>query len=214
MPCCHDERCSDLKELNSPAWRRALWAALAVNVSMFLAEIVAGVAANSASLQADSIDFLGDAANYAISLGVSGAGLTWRARAALLKGWSLGLLGAAVLFSTAQHIYVGVLPKAETMGAIGGLALLANIGVALTLYRFRSGDANMLSAWICSRNDAIGNLAVLSAAAGVFGSGSAWPDLIVATIMAGFSVSGGWRIVRRAHFELRGACITRVGAAR
>jgi Co/Zn/Cd efflux system component len=211
--CCHDDHCSSLKELNSPLWRRVLWIALAVNASMFLAEVAAGVAAGSASLQADAIDFLGDTANYAISLGVVGMALSWRARAALLKGWSLGLLGAAVLVSTAWHAYTGTLPKAETMSIVGGLALLANIGIALMLYRFRTGNANMRSVWICSRNDAIGNLVVLAAAAGVFGTGTAWPDLIVAAIMAALSISGGRQIVRHAHVELRGPRLTAIGAS-
>jgi Co/Zn/Cd efflux system component len=212
--CCHDDHCSSTKELNSPHWRRALWIALAINASMFVAEIVAGVAAGSASLQADAIDFLGDTANYAISLGVAGMALTWRARAAQLKGWSLGLLGAAVLCSTAWHAYAGALPKAETMGVVGVLALLANGCVAVMLYRFRKGDANMRSVWLCSRNDAIGNLAVLAAAAGVFGAGTAWPDLIVATIMAALGVSGGWQIIRHAQADLRRPHLTPVGAAR
>ncbi|HQS07331.1 MAG: cation transporter [Rhizobiales bacterium 24-66-13] len=214
--CCHDDCCSSSKgsELNSPRWRRALWIALAINTGMFLAEIVAGVAAGSASLQADAIDFLGDSANYAISLGVAGMALTWRARAALLKGWSLGLLGVAVLASTAWHAVAGTLPTAETMGIVGILALFANGGVALMLYRFRTGDANMRSVWICSRNDAIGNLAVLAAAAGVFGTGTGWPDLIVATIMAALGVSGGWQIVSRARAELREPKLTNAAATR
>lgn len=210
--CCHDGHCSPRVELDSPRWRRALWIALAVNAGMFLAEIVAGVAAGSASLQADAIDFLGDASNYAISLGVAGMALTWRARAALLKGLSLGLLGAAVLVSTAWHAYAGSLPRAEAMGGVGILALLANAGVALMLYRFRDGDSNMRSVWICSRNDAIGNLAVLAAAAGVFGTGTAWPDLIVAAIMASLGVSGGWQIVMHASAELRGPHVERLTA--
>jgi len=205
VACCHDDGCSspDGKELNTPRWRRVLWIALLVNAGMFLAEIVAGVAAGSASLQADAIDFLGDSANYAISLWVAGMALGSRARAALLKGWSLGALGALVLFSTFWHAIQGTLPKAETMGMVGILALLANAGVALMLYRYRSGDANMRSVWICSRNDAIGNLAVLAAAAGVFGTGTAWPDLIVAAIMATLGLSGSWQIVRHARAELR-----------
>jgi Co/Zn/Cd efflux system component len=210
--CCQQDSCSTTAPDN-PQWRGALWIALAVNAAMFLAEIVAGVAAGSASLQADAIDFLGDAANYAISLGVAGMALTWRARAALLKGWSLGLLGAAVLASTVWHAYAGTLPKAETMGIVGTIALLANAGVALMLYRFRTGDANMRSVWICSRNDAIGNVAVLAAAAGVFGTGTAWPDLVVAAIMAALGVSGGWQIVRHATAELRGPGLTTAGAA-
>ena len=183
--CCSDHHCaSATKDLNGPSWRRVLWIALAVNGGMFLAEIVAGVAAGSAALQADALDFLGDTANYAISLGV---------------------LGLWVLASTAWHAWAGTLPQAEVMGVVGLLALLANAGVALMLYRFRGGDANMRSVWICSRNDAIGNVAVLLAAAGVFGTGTGWPDLIVAAIMAALGISGGWQIVRQATGELRTA---------
>lgn len=185
------------------AWRQALWIALAVNAAMFVVEIAAGVAAGSASLQADAIDFLGDSANYAISLGVAGLALSWRARAALLKGISLTVLGIFVLLSTAWHAYAGTLPAAEAMGVIGTLALLANAGVAVILYRFRAGDSNMRSVWICTRNDVIGNLAVIAAAVGVFGTGTAWPDLIVAGIMATLGVTGGAQIIGQAMRELR-----------
>lgn len=202
--CCSDDHCRDGNLHDSPAWRRALWVALAVNAVMFLAEIAAGVAAGSASLQADALDFLGDSTNYAISLWVAGMALAWRARAALLKGASLGVLGLWVIGTAGWHAWVGTLPQAEVMGVVGLLALLANAGVALMLYRYRGGDANMRSVWICSRNDAIGNLAVLMAAAGVFGTGTGWPDVIVAAIMAGLGLSGGWQIVRQALRELRG----------
>jgi Co/Zn/Cd efflux system component len=188
--------------MNSPRWHRALWIALLVNAGFFLAEIVAGAAAGSASLQADALDFSGDAANYAISLGVAGMVLAWRARAALVKGWTLLIFAAWVLGSTAWHAWFGTLPRAEVMGVVGVAALLANGGVALMLYRFRDGDANMRSVWICSRNDAIGNLAVLLAAAGVFGTGTGWPDVIVAAIMGGLGLQGGWQITRLAHREL------------
>jgi len=203
MAGCCDDGCSTPKTLNSPGWRRALWIALSVNAGMFLAEMTAGIASDSASLQADALDFFGDAANYAISLGVAGMALAWRARAALLKGLTLGLLGFWVLGVTVWHAYAGTLPEAEVMGVVGGLALAANASVALLLYRFRTGDANMRSVWICSRNDAIGNVAVVLAAAGVFGTGTAWPDLIVATIMAALGISGGWQIARQALAELR-----------
>jgi Co/Zn/Cd efflux system component len=207
--CCSEHHCiSATKSLDSPSWRCALWIALAVNGGMFLAEIVAGVAAGSASLQADALDFLGDAANYAISLGVAGMVLQWRAWAALLKGASLGVLGLWVLASTVWHAWAGTLPQVEVMGVVGILALLANAGVALMLYRFRGGDANMRSVWICSRNDAIGNVAVLLAAAGVFGTGTGWPDIAVASIMAALGISGGWQIVRQAAGELRTAPAT------
>lgn len=202
--CCAKDDCEGgPKAMNSPAWRRALWVALGVNFAMFAGEIIAGAAAGSVSLQADALDFLGDSANYAISLGVAGLGLVWRARAALLKGCGLLLLGLWVIGSTAWHAYAGTLPHADVMGAVGILALAANAGVALMLYRFRTGDSNMRSVWICSRNDAIGNIAVVVAAAGVFGTGTGYPDLIVAAIMAGLGVSGGWQIIRRARDELR-----------
>ena len=168
------------KGLNSPQWRRALWIALAVNGGFFLAEIIAGLAAGSSALQADALDFLGDAANYAISLGVAGMALGVRSRAALVKGGTLIVFALWVLGSTAWHALHGTLPQAEVMGVVGVAALLANGGVALMLYRFRSGDANMRSVWICSRNDAIGNAAVVLAALGVFGTGTGWPDIIVA----------------------------------
>jgi Co/Zn/Cd efflux system component len=166
-------------------------------------EIVAGVAAGSASLQADALDFFGDAANYAISLGVAGMALTWRARAAVAKGATLIVFALWVLGSTAWHALHGTLPHAEVMGVVGLGALVANGGVALMLYRFRGGDANMRSVWICARNDATGNLAVVLAALGVFGTGSGWPDVIVAAIMGGLGLSGGWQIMQHARRDLR-----------
>src|SRR5438874_5728875 len=202
--CCLDDSCSSGGQaLNSPPWRRALWIALALNGAMFLAEIGSGVAAGSASLQADALDFLGDAANYAISLSVAGMALVWRAWVALLKGISLLALASWVIGITALHVWSGILPKAEIMGLVGALALLTNAGVAVMLFRYRGGDANMRSVWICSRNDAIGHLAVLLAAAGVFGTGTGWPDIIVAAIMAALGISGGIQIIRHAVSELR-----------
>jgi Co/Zn/Cd efflux system component len=203
MPCCDDDHCASAKPLNSPSWRRALWVAFGVNAGFFLAEIVAGVAAGSAALQADALDFFGDAANYAISLGVAGMALTWRARAALAKGGTLIVFALWVLGSTVWHALHGTLPQAEVMGVIGFAALIANGGVAFMLYRFRGGDANMRSVWICSRNDAIGNLAVLLAAMGVFGTGTGWPDVLVAAVMGGLGLWGGWQIVGQARAELR-----------
>ena len=173
------------------------------NGAFFLAEIVAGAAAGSAALMADALDFFGDTANYAISLGVAGMALAWRARAALLKGWTLVVFAVWVLGSTAWHALSGTLPRAEIMGVVGVAALIANGAVALLLFRFREGDANMRSVWICSRNDAIGNLAVVLAAAGVFGTGTGWPDVIVATIMGGLGLQGGWQIIRQARAEIQ-----------
>jgi Co/Zn/Cd efflux system component len=201
--CCHDDHCvANKTALDSPVWRRALWIALIVNGVMFAAEILAGLAAGSASLQADALDFLGDTANYAISLGVAGLALSWRARAALVKGLGLLVLGLWVIGSTLWHAIAGTLPEAGVMGAVAIAALAANGAVALMLYRFRAGDANMRSVWICSRNDVIGNLAVLAAAAGVFGTGTGWPDIVVATVMAALSIGGGWQIVRHARGDL------------
>lgn len=185
-----------------PRWRRALWIALIVNAVMFLAELGAGEIADSRSLQADALDFFGDAANYAISLGVAGMALAWRARAALIKGMTLAALGGYVIIGALLAAIGGSTPQAEIMGGVGIAALAANVGVALMLYRFREGDANMRSVWICSRNDAIANMAVVAAALGVFGTGNAWPDLIVATIMAALGISGGVRIIRLAWSEI------------
>ena len=196
--CC----ASESKPSVDPLWRRALWIALSVNITMFLVELGAGELADSRALQADALDFFGDAANYAISLGVAGLALAWRARAALLKGATLALLGAYVMIGALLAAIGGASPRPEIMGGIGLLALAANIGVALMLFRFRSGDANMRSVWICSRNDALANVAVVAAAVGVFGTGTAWPDLVVAAIMAALGISGGIKIMRLAWSEL------------
>ncbi|OYW85379.1 MAG: cation transporter [Sphingobium sp. 32-64-5] len=194
---------SDAPPAPDPRWRRMLWIALAINLAMFLGEIVAGIASGSRSLQADALDFLGDSANYAISLGVAGMALGWRSRAALLKGGTILAFGLYVLVTTVLAALGRGVPQAETMGIVGVIALIANGSVALMLYRYRSGDANMRSVWICSRNDAIGNLAVLLAAAGVVGTGTAWPDLAVALIMAALGIWGGLQIISQARAELR-----------
>ena len=200
--CCK-AACGTTATLNDPRWRRALWIALFVNSGMFAVEMAAGAAADSRALQADALDFLGDAANYAISLLVAGMALAWRARAALAKGLTLVGLGGWVMITAILAALGGAAPEPELMGVIGALALAANTGVAIMLYRFRTGDANMRSVWICSRNDAIGNIAVMAAALGVFGTGTAWPDLVVAAILALLGISGGIQIVRQARLELR-----------
>jgi Co/Zn/Cd efflux system component len=206
MVCCNEDACCSAVSsngLNSPKWRRALWIALLINAGFFVAEFAAGAAAGSAALQADALDFFGDAANYTISLGVAGMAIAWRSRAAVTKGGTLITFALWVLGSTAWHACYGSLPRAEVMGVVGIAALVANGGVALMLYRFRTGDANMRSVWICSRNDAIGNATVLLAAFGVFGTGTGWPDIIVAAIMGGLGLWGGWQIVSQARSELR-----------
>ena len=196
--CCASSR----KPAVDPRWRRALWIALIVNATMFLAELGAGEIADSRALQADALDFFGDAANYAISLGVAGLALAWRARAALVKGITLAALGAYVMIGALISVISGASPEPRIMGAVGIAALIANVSVALMLYRFREGDSNMQSVWICSRNDAVANIAVVAAALGVFGTGTAWPDLSVAAIMATIGISGGIKIIRLALGEL------------
>ncbi|MCQ4257142.1 cation transporter [Stutzerimonas stutzeri] len=198
--CC-DSGCST--PVVSPGFRKALWIALAINLAMFIVEIVSGLRSGSVSLLADAIDFAGDAANYAITLVVLSMGLVWRSRAAMVKGLSMLAFGVFVLGRAGWSIYADVVPEPLTMGVIGALALIANVIVAVMLYAFREGDSNMRSVWLCSRNDAIGNIAVMIAAAGVFGTDSAWPDLIVALIMAGLAISAGYSVVRQARHELR-----------
>jgi Co/Zn/Cd efflux system component len=183
-------------------WRPVLWIALAINAGMFLTEVVAGLMAGSVSLQADALDFLGDTLNYGISLTVVGMALSWRARAALFKGATMGAFGLWVLGITAWQSLYGSVPHAGVMGIVGILALLANGGVALMLYRFRTGDSNMRSVWVCSRNDAIGNVAVLLAALGVFGTGTMWPDVIVGSVMAALALQGSRTIIRHAASDL------------
>jgi Co/Zn/Cd efflux system component len=172
---------------------------------MFVAELVASWRSGSVSLLADSIDFFGDAANYALSLAVLGMALSARSKAALFKAGCMGAFGVFVVGKALWNVRTGVPPEAATMGAVGAVALLVNGGVAWLLYRFRTGDANMRSVWICSRNDALGNLAVMLAALGVFGTGSAWPDLVVAATMGGLALTGASSVLVHARRELRSA---------
>jgi Co/Zn/Cd efflux system component len=197
--CCdHEVKFDGL----SAAYKRALWAVIAINATMFLAEMGAGIFAGSQALKADALDFLGDTATYAITLFVIGMPLIWRARAALLKGLTLGAMGLWVLGSTAYHVLVLGVPQAEVMGAVGFLALAANLTSVLLLLKYRNGDANVRSVWLCSRNDAIGNVAVIVAAGGVWATATAWPDLIVAGIMASLFLWSSAQIVRQAVGEL------------
>ncbi|TIC80512.1 cation transporter [Crenobacter intestini] len=202
MSACCSGGCSSQKGSVDPRFRRALWIALVVNAAMFGVEVFGGLRAGSVSLLADAVDFAGDAANYALSLAVLSMGMLWRSRAALVKGLSMGAYGVFVLGKTAWAALAGVPPEPFTMGAIAMLALVANVSVALLLYAHREGDANMRSVWLCSRNDAIVNVAIGVAALGVFGSGSAWPDLVVAVAIAGLALSAAVSVVRQARGEL------------
>jgi Co/Zn/Cd efflux system component len=202
---CHNDHCHDHAPAGStdPRYRRILWMALIVNAAMFMVEMGAGMRSGSASLLADAIDFLGDAANYGLSLWVLSMALAWRARAALVKGASMLAFGVFVVGRVAWGAWQGITPEPITMGSIGLLALAANLGVAVLLYAWRDGDANMRGVWLCTRNDALGNVAVMLAALGVFGTGSGWPDLVVASVMAGLAITGGWAVVRQALQELK-----------
>lgn len=196
--CANDKKFDGI----SATYKRVLWAVIAINAAMFLVEIAGGVFAGSQALKADALDFLADTATYAISLFVIGMPLIWRARAALFKGVSLGIMGLWVLASTAYHVVVLGVPQAEVMGAIGFLALAANLTSVLLLLRYRDGDANVRSVWLCSRNDAIGNIAVVVAAGGVWATSTAWPDLVVAGIMASLFLWSATQIVRQALQEM------------
>jgi Co/Zn/Cd efflux system component len=178
-------------------------AALVVNAVMFGVELIAGLAADSVSLQADSLDFLGDAANYGISLFVLGMALRYRALAALTKGATMGLFGMWVLGAAVWNAMSGTVPQAFTMGTVGFVALVTNLAVFGLLWAYRNGDSNMRSVWLCSRNDVAGNFAVMLAAAGVFGTGTGWPDILVAGAMAALALQGAWHVVRLASGELK-----------
>lgn len=194
-------------------FRTALWIALFINLAMFLVEIVGGAYANSSALWADALDFFGDAVNYAISLAVLGASLYWRATVALLKGFTMAAFGFVVIAKVIYAYIQGIPPEAITMGLIGVLALVANVFTAFILYAFRDGDSNMKSVWLCSRNDAIGNVAVIFAAIGVFGTGSLWPDIIVAVIMATLGLTAGYQVIKQALKERKSGKLEKVDCA-
>jgi Co/Zn/Cd efflux system component len=189
----------------SADYRRRLWIVIAINAAMFAVETAGGHLAASQALQADALDFLGDALTYGITLAAIGTAASVRAHAALFKGATLTLMGLWVFGATAYHVLVLGVPRAELMGAIGFLALAANVTSVLLLMKYKEGDANVRSVWLCSRNDAIGNVAVIVAALAVWVIGSKWPDLIVAAIMAGLFLWSSAQILRQALGELRAA---------
>lgn len=198
--CCGQEQTNF--DGASPAYKRALWTVIGINGVMFIVEMGAGIGAQSQALQADALDFLGDTLTYGLSLMVIGSALAVRARVALLKGLSLALMGLWVFGATAYRVIDGGVPEAPVMGIVGALALTANLASVAILLRFRDGDSNVRSVWLCSRNDAIGNVAVMIAAAGVWGTHRGWPDLIVAGAMAGLFLWSSVQIIRLALREL------------
>lgn len=207
--CCEHQTSPPEKVANIGRYRKILWIALVINATMFLVEIVAGYQAQSLSLLSDAIDFGGDALNYGMSLAVLASALIWRARVALLKAMSMMGFGLYVLGKAVWSLCYPSQPEAITMGVVAMLALIANFSVAWMLYAFRDGDANMRSVWLCSRNDAIGNLAVMLAALGVWGTGSMWPDLLVASLMGTLALHGGWTVLKQARAEMVGEQLKR-----
>ncbi|USX24233.1 cation transporter [Oxalobacteraceae bacterium OTU3CINTB1] len=202
MSDCCSGGCAPGKPVVDPRYRRILWIALVVNTLMFGVELAGGLAGNSVALLADAVDFLGDAGNYALSLLVLGSTVMWRSRTALFKGATMGAYGVFVLGKAAWHMVSGPVPEPVMMGSIGFAALIANGTVALLLYAYRDGDANMRSVWLCTRNDAIGNVAVMLAALGVFGTQSGWPDIGVALIMGCLALSAARQVIKQARAEM------------
>lgn len=205
MSACCSGGCSSEKPPVDAKYRRILWIALVVNAAMFGVELIGGWRAGSVSLLADAVDFLGDAANYGISLYVLALAPVWRSRTALVKGITMAVYGLFVLGTTVRHLAAGTVPEASAMGAIGVLALAANGLVAILLFAYRNGDSNMRSVWLCTRNDAIGNVAVLLAALGVFGTGASWPDLMVAAVMGVLGLTAARSVIAQAGSELQTA---------
>ncbi|MBL4802931.1 MAG: cation transporter [Emcibacter sp.] len=200
--CCdHDD--IDEVVLQVKSFRIVLWVVLLINGIMFVAEFSSAFFAGSVSLQADALDFLGDTVTYALTLMALGFSLQVKAKVAMFKGLSLGLLGLWVYGQMLYYLMQGRVPSFEIMGMMGVIAFFANLFSAVLLYRFRVGDSNMQSVWLCSRNDAIGNLAIIVAASGVFATGAGWPDFVVASIMASLSVTASYRIIRLAREELK-----------
>lgn len=198
--CCnHDHHHTPQPD---PKYRRILWVALIINALMFAIEIIFSLQSQSVSLLADAIDFFGDAANYGISIWVLALSIQTRAKTALIKAGSMALFGIGVLVHAIWNAMTGVVPDAQTMTLVGLLALAANLSVAWLLYAYRNGDSNMRSVWLCTRNDALGNIAVIIAAIGVFGTGTAWPDLMVASIMASLALTAAWQVIKQARREL------------
>jgi len=187
----------------SPDYKRRLWAVIVINAVMFAVEMVAGHLAGSRALQADALDFLGDTLTYGMSMAVIGASLRVRASAALIKGLSLLAMGLWVFGTTIYTVFVLGVPQAQVMGAIGFLALAANVVSVLLLVKYKDGDANVRSVWLCSRNDAIGNVAVMLAALGVWGTQTGWPDVIVAALMAGLFTWSAVQILTQGWGEWR-----------
>jgi Co/Zn/Cd efflux system component len=200
MPGCSHHR--PTVPIDDSRYRQALVAVLVINAAMFAFEGTAGLVGGSVALQADALDFLGDAATYALSLAVLGSALRWRASAALVKGVTMAIFGAWVVGASIYHAVVETVPSAPMMSGIGIAALAANLASATILFRFRSGDSNRRSAWLCTRNDAIGNVAVIAAGGAVFLTNSGWPDVAVGLVMGGLALQSAYLVITQAKQEL------------
>ena len=187
----------------SPKYKKALWIVLILNLSMFFVEIVMGIKSGSTSLLSDSLDFLGDSANYMISLIVLPMALSYRAKASMVKGLTMGGFGLFILITTIYRAFYGEIPGHDQMSVVGALALVVNVTALAVLLNFRDGDSNMRSVWVCSRNDAIGNVAVILAGMAVYFFQSKYPDLIVAFVLAFLALQASQEIIKRAWAELK-----------
>jgi len=205
---CNSCASTHTKPVVDATYRKVLWFALVVNGAMFVVELIAGALGQSLALTADAMDFFSDAANYAITLVVLGLSLSVRSKAALFKGICMGLVGLYVLYASISHIIEGTVPHAQVMGVIGFMALITNVIVALLLFRHKDGDANRQSIWICSRNDAIANIAVMLAGAGVWASQTGWPDILVGLGIAGLGLWGAAQIIQQSLREMKETAIS------
>ncbi|MEX2451416.1 MAG: cation transporter [Rhodospirillales bacterium] len=205
-PCddhCHAPPLPDATGRPVAAYRRVLWLVIAINAGMFAVEMTAGLMAQSVALQADAIDFLGDSLTYFITLLVLGMALKWRASAAIFKGATMGLFGLWVIGNAVYNALIATVPEAVVMGSVGIAALIANVVSAVVLFKYREGDANMRSVWLCTRNDVLGNVAVIGAGIAVGVTATGWPDYAVAAIMAFLQLSACYQILKRAIGELK-----------
>jgi cation diffusion facilitator family transporter len=199
--CCEDKSC----EITAVQERhgRVLWVVLIINAMMFLVEGVAGLTAHSTSLLADALDMLGDALVYGFSLFVQVRSARWQAGAALAKGGFMLAFGLGVMGEAVSKVLSPVMPGVETMGVIGGLALVANLVCFILLYRLRSDNLNMRSTWLCSRNDLAANVGVLVAAAGSYVLMSPWPDMLVGAVIASLFLGSALQVLRQSLQALR-----------
>ena len=186
-----------------PRYRRALWIVVVLNAGFGVIEMAGGVLADSQALQADALDFIGDGLITLTGLVALSRGARWRARVALAQGWFLGALGVWVLATTVLRLFDATAPEAASMGVLGAIGLFVNLAAAAVLVPFRHGDVGARAIWLFSRNDALGNIAVVAAALLVGATRTPWPDLAVAFVIAGLFLQSSLSIVRRAKAELR-----------